>query len=313
MDGAKVDPWTVNAGPVVPRDTDQVSAADTPTSPEISTTQSALSPERPQARVSSGAIVSGWYTLKVQVLIDLIERLDDQRELSDKDVLSLIGTQAKSGAEEYRRFLKSGGLLAQSDKTWTVTHELQELAVAFRQLDLDSARTILLRVPSVSRFLDGLANTAVGKTWDPTTINRGVQGYTTLGEILLAGAPIPKEGFYPTPSTPSVQEFANVAIEAFKLLDRGDGLISTGAWLETLIRDRGLHPERSRSLLSEASAAGLLQRSTEGSTTDVRHDDHQISVLRLKEGRPVIERVHLYRGDYLISGKSSSSLRIGAL
>jgi hypothetical protein len=34
--------------------------------------------------------------------------------------------------------------------------------------------------------------------------------------------------------------------------------------------------------------------------------------LRLKDGRPVVEIVHLYRGDYLITGKSSSSLRIGA-
>lgn len=258
----------------------------------------------------SAPVFSGWYTFKLQVLFDLIERLDDRQELTDDEVMAVIGTAAKSGAEEYRRFFRSGDLIP--TKSWAATPELQKLAIALRQLDLSTARTVLEKVPSVARFFESLEKTGVGHRWDPSMINRGIQSYVALGEVLQVGATVAKDGYYPTPSHPTATEFSRTALEAFNTLDRGEGLISTGAWLELLIRVTGIHPEVARDLLREASAAGLLQRSTEGSTTDIRHDDHRISVLRMKDGRPVVEIVHLYRGDYLITGKSSSSLRIGA-
>jgi hypothetical protein len=244
---------------------------------------------------AASAPMTGWYTFKVQVLFDLIERLDDQQELTDREVLALVGTKAKTGAEEYRRFLRSGELIPA--KAWTATPELQKLAIALRQGDISAARAVLKAVPSVSRFLESLEKTGSRK-WDSSTINRGAQTYMTLGEVLLAGASISKEGYYPTQNRPSAREFSGIALERFKSLDTGEGLISTGKWLESLIVESGIHPEVSRNLLKEASAAGLLQRSTEGSTTDTGHDDHKISVLRLKDGRPVVESVHLYRGDY---------------
>lgn len=253
---------------------------------------------------------TGWYTFKVQVLFDLIERLDDRQELTEGEVLGLVGTKAKSGAEEYRRFLRSGGLIP--PKTWTATPELQRLAIALRQGDIPAARTVLETVPTVARFFESLEKTGIGQKWGSSMINRGSQTYMTLGEVLLAGASITRTAYYPTPNRPSTAEFSRMALEAFRRLDTGHGLISTGVWLEALITESGIHPEVARQLLREASAAGLLRRSTEGSTTDTRHDDHKISVLRSKDGRPVVESIHLYRGDYLILGKSSSSLRIGA-
>jgi hypothetical protein len=255
-------------------------------------------------------VAMGWYTFKVQVLFDLIERLDDQQELTENAVLDLIGTKAKSGAEEYRRFLRSGDLIPA--KAWAITPELQRLAIALRQRDIPTSRDVFQKVPSFARFFESLDGTGVGRIWDSSMINRGAAAYMALGEVLLAGAAIPKVGYHPTPSHPSSEEFAPIALQAFKSLDKGEGLISTGAWLELLITEWGIHPEVSSVLLREASAAGSLHRSTEGSTTDTRHDDHKISVLRLKDGQPVVESVHLYRGDYLIPGKSSSSLRIGA-
>ena len=47
---------------------------------------------------------TGWYTFQVQVLFDLIERLDDRQELTEGEVLDLVGTKAKSGAEEALTF-----------------------------------------------------------------------------------------------------------------------------------------------------------------------------------------------------------------
>lgn len=251
----------------------------------------------------------GWYTFKVQTLFDLIELLDDKQELAEEAVRNVVGSQAKSAAEEYRRFLRSGDLIP--PKRWAATPELQTLAIALRQRDIPAAREILQRVPSVAQFFESLDQTGVGQKWDPSMINRGAQAYMTLGEVLLAGSSITKSAYYPTPNRPSASQFPPLATEAFHQLDTGHGLVSTGEWLERLVIRSGIHPEISRNLLNEASAAGLLQRSTEGSTTDTRHDDHRIAVLRLKDGRPFVENVHLYRGDYLIPGKSSSSLRIG--
>ena len=49
---------------------------------------------------------------------------------------------------------------------------------------------------------------------------------------------------------------------------------------------------------------------TEGSTTQIRNDDHVLHVLKVSSGMPRVEKVHLYRGDFLIPGKASVSLRI---
>ena len=148
----------------------------------------------------------GWYTFKVQILFDLIERLDDQQELTESQVLALVGTKAKSGAEEYRRFLRSGRLIP--TKSWTATPDLQKLAIALRQGDARAARAALDVVPSVARFFESLERIRIGEKWDASMVNRGAQSYMTLGEVLLAGASITKNAGYPTPNLPSTAEFS---------------------------------------------------------------------------------------------------------
>jgi hypothetical protein len=72
----------------------------------------------------------------------------------------------------------------------------------------------------------------------------------------------------------------------------------------------GIHPLVARSALQSASEARLLKRVTEGSTTDIKFDRHVIRVLASTGGNPDIKIAYLYRGDFLIPGKSSSSVRI---
>lgn len=304
MDGSNISPWK----PLV-RNTDPFIAPvdNPPTQP--------VNPAAAARTTSRGALApapfSGWYTFKVQALFDLIVLLDDQQTLTEENVRDVVGSTAKSAAKEYQRFLRSGGLIPPS--SWSATLDLQKLSIGLRQRDLAMAGGVFATVPSVARFLGGLVHTGIGRPWDASVINRGVSGYMALGEVLLAGASVTKSAYYPTPSRPTTREFTPLALEAFRALDTGGGLISTGAWLERMIVQFGVHPELSRELLMEAAAAGLLERSTEGSTTDTRHDEHRISVLRVKDGHPTVESVYLYRGDYLIPGKSSSSIRIGAL
>jgi hypothetical protein len=302
MDGSSISPWK----PPAP--------ATEPVIPPVNQPAPQPATRAPAARaVSRGTPApvpfSGWYTFKVQALFDLIIMLDDQQTLTEEAVRNVVGSKAKSATKEYQRFLRSGELIPPD--SWSATPELQELAIALRQNEISRASKMFATVPSVARFFDSLAHTDIGQPWDSSVINRGVGGYMALGEVLLAGASVTKSAYYPTPARPTPTEFPSLAVEAFKALDTGGGLISTGEWLERLIVQFGVHPRLSRELLIEASAAGLLQRSTEGSTTDTRHDEHQIFVLRLKDGHPTVESVHLYRGDYLISGKSSSSIRIG--
>jgi hypothetical protein len=302
MDGSSISPWKPPApttDPIIPPVDD--------TAPKPATPAPAA---RPASRGAPAPVpFSGWYTFKVQALFDLIVMLDDQQTLTGEAVGNVVGSKAKSAAKEYRRFLRSGELIPPN--SWSATSELQKLAIALRQNDLATAGGVFATVPSVARFFDGLAHTDIGQPWDSSLINRGVGGYMALGEILLAGASVTKSAYYSTPARPTAREFPPLALEAFRALDTGGGLISTGAWLERMIVQFGVHPELSRDLLMEASAAGLLHRSTEGSTTDTRHDEHRISVLRVKNGHPSVESVYLYRGDYLIPGKSSSSIRIG--
>jgi hypothetical protein len=306
MDGSSISPWKPPApvtDPVIP-------PVDPPVDDPASQTATPAPAPHPASRSTPAPVpFSGWYTFKVQALFDLIVMLDDQQTLTEEAVRNVVGSKAKSAAKEYQRFLRSGGLIPPD--SWSATPKLQKLAIALRQNDLAMAGGIFATIPSVARFFDGLAHTDIGQPWDSSVINRGVGGYMALGEILLSGASVTKSAYYPTPARPTPREFPPLALEAFRTLDTGGGLISTGAWLERMIVQFGVHPELSRELLMEASAAGLLQRSTEGSTTDTRHDEHRISVLRVKDGHPIVESVHLYRGDYLIPGKSSSSIRIG--
>lgn len=302
MDGGSISSWK----PPAPATDPAIPPVDDPAPQPVTRAPVA----RPVSRGAPAAMpFSGWYTFKVQALFDLIVMLDDQQTLTEEAVRKGVGSNAKSAAKEYQRFLRSGELIPPD--SWSATPELQKLAIALRQNDLAMAGRIFATVPSVARFFDSLANTDIGQRWDSSVINRGASGYMALGEVLLAGASVTKSAYYPTPMRPTAKEFPRMALEAFRALDTGGGLISTGAWLERMIVQFGVHPELSRELLMEASAAGLLQRSTEGSTTDTRHDEHRISVLRVKDGHPTVESAHLYRGDYLIPGKSSSSIRIG--
>ncbi|WP_116968411.1 PIN domain-containing protein [Blastomonas sp. UPD001] len=261
-----------------------------------------------QQPVASGATRPQRFN--VATFFTVLDGLDVEQSLPEEAVLKLAGAKNRAGIDDYRRFLLSGGYVVVDGDTWNATPAGSALAIALRNEDNKSAFEALQSATSFADFAANVAAVPVGSTIPPGIFERAFKTYRTLGEITLICAPIHQEGLYPTPSTPTAEAFAPLALAHFKALDTGDELVSTGAWLERLIRDEGIHPEIARARLSDASAAGLLRRSTEGSTTDVRNDRHILQVLRARGGHPVIDTVHLYRGDYLIPGKASTSLRI---
>ena len=252
----------------------------------------------------------GFQRFDVGRLLRLICVLDDEQEMTPLRAMELLETLHPRGRDEYRRFLSSANLVSVVDGHWRAEPSTGLVSAALRNERIRELRDALREAPSFSVFAAGIERSPVGRVVDLSYLGRATTTYRTLGEITLLCAQVRGEGVYPTPATPDAKAFAQVARERFSELDRGDGLVSAGAWLESLIREDGIHPERARRLLGEASDRGFLRRFTEGSTLQVRFDDHVVHVLRSDSGEPVVRPIHLYRGDYLIPGKASASLCI---
>jgi hypothetical protein len=324
-DSASVVEWPAPAPPP-PRydDMDTVSAASISPEPSVPSGAFASQSSRPKKtaqkreRAGKAAAVStprqsGGPPLQrfnIDKLFKLVDALDDQQAMTEDEVIKLVGARNAAGIEEYRRFLISASAVLAEAGEWRATDTTTQLAIALRSEDIPAVRYILGSAPSYAAIEQSMRDVPVGQPWDPTPFKRAATTYTSLADVTLLGCPIAGEGFYPTPNSPSVDEFASIALRRFNEIASGDQLAATGAWLEALVKSDGIHPEVARARLNDASARGLLRRLTEGSTTEVRFDNHAFQALRVRQGAPVVETVHLYRGDYLIPGKSSTSLRI---
>ena len=262
----------------------------------------------PSTGASSGAIAPQRFNVGKLLLV--LDALDNEQILSESHVVKLVGAKGREGVADYRRFLASADAIEVEGDDWKAKPLARDLAVAVRNEDISALRNGLMSAPSFADFARRMEQQPIGEPFNPTELGRAARTYLTLAEVTQFGASIFGEGFYPTPSRPDPARFATIAIDRFRELDKGDGLVATGAWLEALVRQDGVHPEVARTRLNDASSRGLLRRSTEGSTTEVRFDKHVIQALRLENGTPTLSDIHLYRGDYLIPGKSSTSLRI---
>lgn len=254
-----------------------------------------------------------FYRFNIERLFNLVLRLAEEGQLTDARAQSISDAKDDRGFFEFRRFLLTGKLAVHNDNLWHPTEAGIELATAIRDVDPDRIAACVRRVPSVHAFFDQLETAVISQPAAIKLPSRADTTYKALAEVCLLGAPIPEEGYYPTPARLTLPKFVEIAVRRFKELESGDGWVSVGAWLETLVRHDGIHPERSRRYLDEAQASGMMNRSTEGSTTDTRHDQHAIKVLRRAASNVRVEVVHLYRGDFLIPNKSSSSLRLGGV
>ena len=247
--------------------------------------------------------------MNVNSLLRLICALDDNQRLDDLQVAALLDVRSSKSVDEYRRFLLSAGLLEIDDHGWMAAGSLRLLSVALRNENTAALRDVLLEAPSFASFDALLATSTVGRPVDMSHLSRSAATYRTLGELTLTCASVGGTVFV-TPERPEPAHFSRLALRRFGELDGGDGLVATGRWLESLIQHDGVHPEVARRALERTSEEGLLRRSTEGSTMQTDFDSHVVHVLRVEAGTPFAMPVHLYRGDYLVPGKASVSLRI---
>ena len=253
---------------------------------------------------------AGRYKYSVAGLIRLVDRLDTHQELALGNVMEILGVRTPSGLKDYRRFLQSGQAVILGDKTWTAAPSLSILAIALRNIDIPGVRGALREFPSYTALAQAIEQQPVGVPIEPEVFGRAAPTLTAWAEITGLGAQVHGTGFFATPTVPNDAAFAEVATTAFEGV-RGDGRwVATGRWLEQLIVTAGIHPTITRLRIQTASAAGLVKATTEGSTTETQYDSHAVKVLDVVDGVPVVRTEYLYRGDFLIPGTSSSSVRI---
>lgn len=248
--------------------------------------------------------------MNVNSLLRLICAVDDAQELDRAHVAALLKVGNSRGVDEYRRFLHSADLVEIDGDRWMAAPRVRVLSAELRNENADALRKALERAPSFAAFEAHVAQSEVGRPIDMSDLSRGSTTYRMLGELTLICATVGRD-VYATPIRPEPGPFARTALRRFRGLDRSDGLVVAGRWLESLIQHDGIHPEVARRALEQANEEGLLRRYTEGSTMQTGFDNHVVHVLRTDaDGMPVALPVHLYRGDYLIPGKASVSLRI---
>ena len=248
--------------------------------------------------------------MSVDNLFRLICGLDDNQVLDAEQVAALLQMRNVRKVDEYRRFLLSADLVEIDDDRWMATSLVRPLSAELRNENAAALRDALLKAPSFAAFDAHIAQSEIGHPIDMSGLSRSATTYRMLGELTLICASVARK-VYTTPTHPAPDSFAQIALRRFRDLDNGDGLVAAGRWLESLIQHDGIHPEVARRSLEQANEEGLLRRSTEGSTMQTGFDNHVVHVLRVNNGgMPVAKLVHLYRGDYLIPGKASVSLRI---
>lgn len=248
--------------------------------------------------------------MSVSRLLQLICALDDRQVLDAMQVAALLNVRDVRNAGDYRRFLLSAGLLDMDGDRWMSTPSVRRLSAGLRNENTAALRDALLQAPSFAAFHARVADSKVGHPIDMSDLSRSAATYRILGELALICASVGRD-LYATTARPAARPFAQIALQRFRELDSGDALVATGRWLESLIQYEGIHPEVARRELEQANEDGLLRRSTEGSTTQTAFDMHVVHVLRKDaDGMPFAMPVRLYRGDYLIPGKASVSLRI---
>lgn len=275
------------------------------------TTSTVLS-DQSYKRSSTGNLSEITYQrFNVNHLVKVIFWLGVKFKMSQLEIMNVVKTESFRGVEEIRRFLLAAGLIKVKRTGWVATDHIKSMSAALRNGSVVRFRQLLWQASASFRtYAEILDSLPIGSPVDGSTFRRGYKTFGVLGEVMLLNATVHSRGIFPTPNNPGIRDFAEIAINRFLELKHDSELVPTGAWLESLIQNDGIHPEIARRCLDEASQDNLLRRSTEGSTTQYRNSDHVINVLRVSAGSPSIQVVHLYRGDYLVEGKGSVSIRI---
>ncbi|HEY5315032.1 MAG TPA: hypothetical protein VIK18_21045 [Pirellulales bacterium] len=264
---------------------------------------------RGTARQSDHGPLRGSYKFSTESMLRLLCQIAERSQISESQA-SAIASVKLNQFGDYRNFLLAGGLAHAENENLVKTDALDRLWAAVKTYDLDGIGQGFLRVRSFSEFVEFLKSKRPAAQDAVPVSSRALSTYIQLAEISGLAVPIYNEGIFHTPQNPPPSDFVDCAMTAYEKLVRGEPYVLTGAWLEALIRDSGIHPVRARDRLSEARAAGLIERFTQGATPDTRFERHVFRMIDRLHGQPEVKSVFLYHGDFLIPGKASVSIRL---
>ncbi len=305
-DGFQFEPETAKG-----KDDTTGSARKTKVSDKHRGTERRPAKERDARKQSSPRPLTGSYRFSVESMIGLVEVLNQKRSVTEEAAAKVLSLSSTRQLADYRNFLLAGEFIKVSGKELIATNRLEELSQAIKALDSDALGHLFLFVPSFKAFVDELQASGPIRTEAVNAITkRAVPNYVTIAEICACALSIPEKGIYSTPNNPPPHDFAAKAIDCYGSLKRGETYVLTGAWLEALASEHGIHPLRSRQRLKEARSAGHLERYTEGATPETRFEKHLFRMLETRDGDPRLRVVHLYHGDFLTPGRASVSMRL---
>lgn len=257
---------------------------------------------------------SAAYKFAAGGLVTIVSMLRDVHEADQAKMSSAVSVKPDQ-FRSYSGFLRAGGFAKAKGDALIKTDLLDKLFEAMRSRDFRTAGVLLRHVRSFDGFVrDLFARRRVSDDALRSTQFWRFPNYRRLGEACGFMLLIPGIGLCATASDPAAEEFVQPALDAYRTLvqigGQGDGYVLTGAWLEALARDFGIHPLVARDRLQQAQASGYLQRFTRGATPDTRFEDHQFHTFEPQGAVAVLASVLLYHGDFLIPERTSVELRL---
>ncbi|MUG97089.1 hypothetical protein F7734_34035 [Scytonema sp. UIC 10036] len=254
------------------------------------------------------------YAFSPDRMFQLIKSLVETRELTTEIAQATIGLKHQDRFNLYKNFLRSGSFIEIHDERIKSTQFLMSLWQSILSRDLTSFLNYLRKIPSFEKVYNYVKRLKVVEPHDKELPlrNKAKSTYIRLGEAACAWLNITNRGIVITDNKPELTDFANVAVEVYKLIcSQGDTeWVLTGLWLEELAFYHHIHPIFVRELLEKARFQKLLDVYVEGSTPDTRFEQHNFWILKISDGIPQLEKIFLYHGDFLIPGTATVRIKV---
>lgn len=257
---------------------------------------------------------AGAYSFNPNKMLQLINQLADKKQLTHQEVKQLIAVNNDDYYAQYQKFLYSGQLVDFDENTLIATEKLSLFNQALLKKDYNQLLIFLREIPSFKILHDYVCEKKFIPDKNELPIpKRPQRDYLVLGEAAGAWLLIENKAIISTTRhCPEIKDFVSDAISIYQVI-RTQGeteWILTGQWLEEFARQYHIHPLLARKFLQEARAQNLLHFYAEGSTPDTRFEKHWMWVLKVADGKPQLDKVFLYHGDFLISGVSAVRFKI---
>ena len=270
--------------------------------------------EKRQPKTIARKKLTGFYSFSPQKMFYLIGKINEEKSLTQQEAQKAIGVRSHDRYVRYERFLRSSNFIVVENDKIVAQDSLASLWNALKNTDVIGFRNMLENIPSFKTLLDFVwqQRFVALKAEDWPIPKKPFPAYISIGDAVCAWLKIPGEGVTATDMVPEPNEFSTLAIETFHSLSaqtKSDWIL-TGKWLEKIALDLHIHPIYTRKLLHEAKKQNLLVFFLEGSTPDTRFESHTMSVLVARNNEPILERVFLYHGDFIMPGTAGVRIKI---